>query len=118
MYIMSCSEVMYQAYYPYLYQRAGAAPPVSAHPVPRTGPFSSPFGAAHQYDRVSVNRTISRRKNGIFKQCTKKESSKRKNCWTFLGGKNANTKKLDARLLRSVGQAIYAIPNLEVIIEK
>lgn len=50
---MSCSEVMYQAYYPYLYQRAGAAPPVSAHPVPRTGPFSSPFTAAHQYDRVS-----------------------------------------------------------------
>lgn len=49
---MSCSEVMYQAYYPYLYQRAGAAPPVSAHPVPRTGPFSSPFTAAHQYDRV------------------------------------------------------------------
>lgn len=49
---MSCSEVMYQAYYPYLYQRAGAAPPVSAHPVPRAGPFTSPFGAAHQYDRV------------------------------------------------------------------
>ncbi|CAH0556501.1 unnamed protein product [Brassicogethes aeneus] len=56
MYIMSCSEVMYQAYYPYLYQRAGAAPPVSAHPVPRTGPFSSPFGAAHQYDRFNVQR--------------------------------------------------------------
>lgn len=54
MYNMSCSEVMYQAYYPYLYQRAGAAPPVSAHPVPRTGPFSSPFGAAHQYDRVNT----------------------------------------------------------------
>ncbi|XP_018567375.1 protein vestigial [Anoplophora glabripennis] len=54
--IMSCSEVMYQAYYPYLYQRAGAAPPVSAHPVPRTGPFSSPFGAAHQYDRFNVQR--------------------------------------------------------------
>lgn len=52
MYNMSCSEVMYQAYYPYLYQRAGGAPPVSAHPVPRAGPFSSPFGAAHQYDRV------------------------------------------------------------------
>lgn len=51
---MSCSEVMYQAYYPYLYQRAGAAPPVSAHPVPRTGPFSSPFTAAHQYDRVRI----------------------------------------------------------------
>lgn len=52
---MSCSEVMYQAYYPYLYQRPGAAPPVSAHPVPRTGPFSSPFAsAAHQYDRVST----------------------------------------------------------------
>lgn len=50
---MSCSEVMYQAYYPYLYQRAGAAPPVSAHPVPRTGPFSSPFTATHQYERVS-----------------------------------------------------------------
>lgn len=49
---MSCSEVMYQAYYPYLYQRAGAAPPVSTHAVPRTGPFSSPFGAAHQYERV------------------------------------------------------------------
>lgn len=47
---------MYQAYYPYLYQRAGAAPPVSAHPVPRTGPFSSPFGAAHQYDRFNVQR--------------------------------------------------------------
>ncbi|CAG9831879.1 unnamed protein product [Diabrotica balteata] len=56
MYIMSCSEVMYQAYYPYLYQRAGAAPPVSAHPVPRTGPFTSPFGAAHQYDRFNVQR--------------------------------------------------------------
>lgn len=55
MYNMSCSEVMYQAYYPYLYQRAGAAPPVSAHPVPRAGPFSSPFGAAHQYDRVNQN---------------------------------------------------------------
>ncbi|KAJ8920833.1 hypothetical protein NQ315_015625 [Exocentrus adspersus] len=52
--IMSCSEVMYQAYYPYLYQRAGAAPPVSAHPVPRTGPFTSPFGAAHQYDRKII----------------------------------------------------------------
>lgn len=51
---MSCSEVMYQAYYPYLYQRAGAAPPVSAHPVPRAGPFPSPFGAAHQYDRVGT----------------------------------------------------------------
>ncbi|KAG5898925.1 hypothetical protein JTB14_007960 [Gonioctena quinquepunctata] len=47
---------MYQAYYPYLYQRAGAAPPVSAHPVPRTGPFTSPFGAAHQYDRFNVQR--------------------------------------------------------------
>ncbi|GJQ67266.1 vg [Trypoxylus dichotomus] len=53
---MSCSEVMYQAYYPYLYQRAGAAPPVSAHPVPRAGPFTSPFGAAHQYDRFNVQR--------------------------------------------------------------
>nr|CAI5843043.1 unnamed protein product [Callosobruchus analis] len=53
---MSCSEVMYQAYYPYLYQRAGAAPPVSAHHVPRTGPFTSPFGAAHQYDRFNVQR--------------------------------------------------------------
>lgn len=53
-YNMSCSEVMYQAYYPYLYQRPGGAPPVSAHPVPRTGPFTSPFAtAAHQYDRVS-----------------------------------------------------------------
>ncbi|XP_017773185.1 PREDICTED: protein vestigial [Nicrophorus vespilloides] len=50
---MSCSEVMYQAYYPYLYQRAGAAP---AHPVPRAGPFPSPFGAAHQYDRFNVQR--------------------------------------------------------------
>lgn len=47
---------MYQAYYPYLYQRASGAPPVSAHPVPRTGPFSSPFGAAHQYDRFNVQR--------------------------------------------------------------
>lgn len=54
---MSCSEVMYQAYYPYLYQRAGGAPPVSAHPVPRAGPFTSPFGAAHQYDRVSTELT-------------------------------------------------------------
>lgn len=53
---MSCSEVMYQAYYPYLYQRAGAAPPVSAHPVPRTGPFSSPFAATHQYERFNVQR--------------------------------------------------------------
>ncbi|GLV48581.1 vestigial [Carabus blaptoides fortunei] len=54
---MSCSEVMYQAYYPYLYQRPGAAPPVSAHPVPRAGPFSSPFAsAAHQYDRFNVQR--------------------------------------------------------------
>lgn len=42
---MSCPEVMYQAYYPYLYQRAstGAA-------VPRPT-FPSPF--THQYDRVS-----------------------------------------------------------------
>ncbi|KAK5646200.1 hypothetical protein RI129_004664 [Pyrocoelia pectoralis] len=53
---MSCSEVMYQAYYPYLYQRAGAAPPVTTHGVPRSGPFSSPFGAAHQYDRFNVQR--------------------------------------------------------------
>lgn len=61
---MSCSEVMYQAYYPYLYQRPGAAPPVSAHPVPRTGPFSSPFAsAAHQYDRVSTR--LFSRKNTV-----------------------------------------------------
>lgn len=50
---MSCSEVMYQAYYPYLYQRPGVTP---AHPVPRAGPFSSPFSTAHQYDRFNVQR--------------------------------------------------------------
>lgn len=38
---MSCPDVVYQAYYPYLYQRS--APSASAFP-----PFS------HQYDRVST----------------------------------------------------------------
>lgn len=47
---MSCPEVMYQAYYPYLYQRAstGAA-------VPRPT-FPSPF--THQYDRLNVQRSF------------------------------------------------------------
>lgn len=41
---MGCPEVMYGAYYPYLYGRAAG---------PRPGPtFASPF-SAHQYDRVS-----------------------------------------------------------------
>ena len=42
---MSCPEVMYQAYYPYLYQRAS-----SGAGVPRPT-FPSPF--THQYERVS-----------------------------------------------------------------
>lgn len=42
---MSCPEVMYQAYYPYLYQRAS-----TGAGVPRPT-FPSPF--THQYDRVS-----------------------------------------------------------------
>lgn len=45
---MSCTEVMYQAYYPYLYQRSSgtAAPPTRA-PHHHFAPFT------HQYDRVS-----------------------------------------------------------------
>jgi len=46
---MSCTEVMYQAYYPYLYQRSSgtAAPPTRA-PHHHFAPFT-------QYDRVSQN---------------------------------------------------------------
>lgn len=46
---MSCPEVMYQAYYPYLYQRAStsASSPANVHRAAHFSPFS------HQYDRVS-----------------------------------------------------------------
>ncbi|XP_044742999.1 protein vestigial [Chrysoperla carnea] len=87
---MSCGEVqMYQAYYPYLYQRAAAAgaaasggsvPPPAAHhrhhthphtPTPSSsghhhGSFGSPTtgspfapATAHQYDRFNVQRSLS-----------------------------------------------------------
>ncbi|XP_021936844.1 protein vestigial-like [Zootermopsis nevadensis] len=48
---MSCPEVVYQAYYPYLYQR----PSTSAPTVARTTPFP-PF--SHQYDRFNVQRSL------------------------------------------------------------
>ncbi|XP_023710712.1 protein vestigial isoform X2 [Cryptotermes secundus] len=48
---MSCPEVVYQAYYPYLYQR----PSTSASAVARTTPFP-PF--SHQYDRFNVQRSL------------------------------------------------------------
>ncbi|XP_066991778.1 protein vestigial isoform X2 [Anabrus simplex] len=48
---MSCPEVVYQAYYPYLYQR----PSTSASTVARTPPFP-PF--SHQYERFNVQRTL------------------------------------------------------------
>ncbi|XP_069686435.1 protein vestigial isoform X2 [Periplaneta americana] len=48
---MSCPEVVYQAYYPYLYQR----PSTSATSVARTTPFP-PF--SHQYDRFNVQRSL------------------------------------------------------------
>ncbi|XP_015601999.1 protein vestigial isoform X1 [Cephus cinctus] len=71
---MSCPEVMYQAYYPYLYQRAPPPPhpthphaaphphthanPHAAHHSPaRPAPFQ-PFSTAtatHQYDRLNVH---------------------------------------------------------------
>ncbi|KAL0266473.1 UNVERIFIED_CONTAM: hypothetical protein PYX00_008994 [Menopon gallinae] len=47
---MSCPEVMYQAYYPYLYQRAS-----TGAGVPRPT-FPSPF--THQYDRLNVQRSF------------------------------------------------------------
>ncbi|XKL62358.1 hypothetical protein PGB90_002191 [Kerria lacca] len=51
---MSCPEVMYQAYYPYLYQRpsTSASSPANGH---RTAHFS-PF--THQYDRFNVQRSL------------------------------------------------------------
>lgn len=47
---MSCPEVMYQTYYPYLYQRASTSAPSTAN-LHRAAHFS-PF--SHQYDRVST----------------------------------------------------------------
>ncbi|XP_034238764.1 protein vestigial isoform X2 [Thrips palmi] len=48
---MSCPEVVYQAYYPYLYQRPSAA----AHSSARAAAFP-PF--SHQYDRFNVQRSL------------------------------------------------------------
>jgi hypothetical protein len=46
---MSCPEVVYQAYYPYLYQRPSTS---SARPPP---PPFAPFAHHPHYDRVSTN---------------------------------------------------------------
>ncbi|XP_050538469.1 protein vestigial-like isoform X2 [Daktulosphaira vitifoliae] len=49
---MSCTEVMYQAYYPYLYQRSsGTAAPPSRAPHHHFAPFT------HQYDRLRTLET-------------------------------------------------------------
>ncbi|XP_072154452.1 uncharacterized protein vg isoform X2 [Bemisia tabaci] len=47
---MSCPEVVYQTYYPYLYQR----PSTSSASAARTAPFP-PF---HQYERLNVQRSL------------------------------------------------------------
>lgn len=48
---MSCPEVVYQAYYPYLYQR----PPATATSAARSATFPH---FPHQYDRFNVQRTL------------------------------------------------------------
>lgn len=52
---MSCPEVVYQAYYPYLYQRPSTAHSAHSSPVSRAAPFP-PF--SHQYDRFNVQRPL------------------------------------------------------------
>ncbi|KAL2732678.1 LOW QUALITY PROTEIN: protein vestigial-like isoform X2, partial [Vespula maculifrons] len=68
--VMSCSEVMYQYYHPYLYSRAPPPPhPTHPHAAPHTNPHAAhhsparpapfqPFSSAtatHQYDRHMLN---------------------------------------------------------------
>lgn len=101
---------MYQAYYPYLYQRPGAAPPVSAHPVPRTGPFSSPFAtAAHQYDRVSHAQPPGKCHQQLFYISPAKLYVR--NCFAFLWLAKAGW-QLSFYMVQQLIIVIFTIPHL------